>query len=163
MPYRQHWLVKQEPEAYSWDDFVRDGGTLWTGVRNHQAQIHLRAMLVGDRVLFYHSVSEKAVVGIAQVARTAFADPTAEDGNWQCVALSPIERLPVPVSLAAIRAHATLCKIGLVRQTRLSVVPLSPAEYRCIVDLSSVEKPSGPIQSRQSSILKQTPGTHPKA
>lgn len=131
-----HWLVKQEPTAYSWQDFVRDGKTAWTGVRNFQARIHLRAMKKGDRVLFYHSVAEKSVVGIAEVSRTAYPDPTAKEGDWSCVDLKPLSPLNHPVSLASIRQEPALAAIGLIRQSRLSVMPLSKPEFDAVINLS---------------------------
>lgn len=133
---KRYWMVKQEPEAYSWADFVRDGGTDWTGVRNFQARNNLRDMRQGDRVLFYHSVSEKAVVGTASVEKTAFPDPTADDEKWLSVRLVPGKPLKNPVSLAAIKADPRLAEIALVRQSRLSVIPLSAEEYRTILALA---------------------------
>ena len=133
-----HWLVKQEPTAYSWEDFVEDGGTAWTGVRNFQARIHLRAMKPGDRVLFYHSVVDKAVVGIAEVARSAYPDPTATDGDWSCVDLKPKAPLKSPVTLDQIKSAPELAGIGLVRQSRLSVMPVTKAEFQTIINLSKV-------------------------
>ncbi len=130
-----HWLVKQEPTAYSWEQFVKDGGTAWTGVRNFQARNHLRAMKRGDEVLFYHSVTGKAVVGISKVVREAYPDPTAEEGDWSCVDLKPVGALKTPVSLDVIKADAALAEIGLLRQSRLSVMPLKPAEFARIVKL----------------------------
>lgn len=127
-----HWLVKQEPTAYSWDDFVRDGRTAWTGVRNFQARNHLRAMAVGDRVLFYHSVAGKCVVGIAEVIRSAYPDPTATDGDWSCVDLRPLKPLKSPVTLEQIKADPVLRNIGLLRQSRLSVMPVTAAEFSAI-------------------------------
>lgn len=132
----KHWLVKQEPSAYSWDDFVRDGKTSWTGVRNFQARNHLRAMKPGDRVFFYHSVTEKAVVGIAEVVRPAYPDPTATEGDWSCVDLRPIQALKPPVTLENIKAEAALAGIGLLRQSRLSVMPLTKAEFQTVRNLS---------------------------
>jgi predicted RNA-binding protein with PUA-like domain len=129
---KNYWLVKQEPEAYSWDDFVRDGGTQWTGVRNFLARKHLRAMRKGDAVLFYHSVSDKAVVGIAQVTREAFPDPTAKEGDWSAVELKPLKRLKKPVSLAQIKAEPKLRDIALLRCSRLSVQSLGKAEFELI-------------------------------
>lgn len=129
------WLVKQEPEDYSWDDFTRDGGTAWTGVRSFQARNNLRAMAVGDRVLFYHSGGDKAVVGIATVKRAAYADPTAEEGDWSCVDLAPVKPLPERVPLAAVKAQPELQQIALVRQSRLSVMPLKPEEFAELVRL----------------------------
>lgn len=131
-----HWLVKQEPTAYSWDDFVRDGKTAWTGVRNFQARGHLRAMKPGDCVLFYHSVTEKSVVGLAEVLCDAYPDPTAGEGDWSCVDLKPIFPLKSPVSLARIRMEPALAGIALLRQSRLSVLPLTRAEFDSIINLS---------------------------
>jgi predicted RNA-binding protein with PUA-like domain len=130
-----HWLVKQEPTAYSWEQFVKDGGTAWTGVRNFQARNHLRAMKRGDDVLFYHSVTGKAVVGISKVVREAYPDPTVEEGDWSCVDLKPVGALKTPVTLDVIKADAALAEIGLLRQSRLSVMPLKPAEFARIVKL----------------------------
>ncbi len=132
---KKYWLVKQEPGAYSWGDFVRDGLTKWTGVRNFLARNHLRAMRRGDAVLFYHSVSEKAVVGIAQVTREAFPDPTAEEGDWSAVELKPVKRLPRPVTLQEIKAEPKLRDIALLRCSRLSVQPLGKAEFELICRL----------------------------
>lgn len=123
-----HWLVKQEPEAYSWAQFVRDQGTSWTGVRNFQARNNLRAMKKGEEVFYYHSVTGKSVVGTARVAREAYADPTAEDGKWSCVDLIPQHAFAKPVTLEEIKAEPALRDIALVRQSRLSVIPLTPAE-----------------------------------
>jgi len=131
-----HWLVKQEPSAYSWDDFSRDGKTTWTGVRNFQARNHLRAMKPGDRVFFYHSVTEKAVVGIAEVVRAAYPDPTATEGDWSCVDLRPIGALNPPVTLEKIKLEPALAGIGLLRQSRLSVMPLTKAEFQAVRNLS---------------------------
>ena len=131
-----YWLVKQEPTAYAWQDFVRDGKTAWTGVRNFQARNHLRAMKAGDRVLFYHSVVGKEVVGIAEVVRTAYPDPTAKEGDWSCVDLKPVGPLAGPVSLETIKAEPSLAEIGLLRQSRLSVMPLSAAEFRSVLKLA---------------------------
>ncbi len=129
---KNYWLVKQEPGAYSWNDFVRDGRTDWTGVRNFLAQKNLRAMRKGDAVLFYHSVSDKAVVGIARVTREAFPDPTAKEGDWSAVELEPVKALKKPVTLAQIRQEPKLRDIALVRYARLSVQPLGKAEFDLI-------------------------------
>lgn len=131
-----HWLVKQEPEAYSWADLVKDGRTAWTGVRNYQARIHLRAMKKGDAVFFYHSVSEKRVVGLANVARQAYPDPTATEGDWSAVDLVPVKPLKRPVSLDAIRKDAVLKHMALVRNSRLSVMPLTTEQSRRLLELS---------------------------
>ena len=131
----QHWLVKSEPEAYSWASFQKDGRTAWTGVRNYQARLHLNAMRPGDRVLFYESVGPKAVLGLAEVSRAAFPDETADEPGWVAVELVAKKSLPEPVTLAQIKAEPSLAKIGLVRQSRLSVVPLTAAEFKSIVEL----------------------------
>ena len=132
----QYWLVKQEPAGYSWADFTRDRGTAWTGVRNYQARIHLRAMHRGDEVLFYHSGDEKAVVGVARVKRTAYADPTADEPGWVAVDLVPVRPLARPVTLARIKAEAGLKDIALVRHSRLSVMPLPAAAFARILALA---------------------------
>ncbi len=132
----QYWLVKQEPADYAWADFVRDGGTDWTGVRNFAARLHLRGMLAGDPVLFYHSGAEKSVVGLARVARTAFPDPTADEPGWVAVRLTPVRPLPEPVTLAAIKAEPSLREIALVRQSRLSVMPLPAAAFQRLLRLA---------------------------
>ena len=131
-----HWLVKQEPTAYAWEEFVRDGKTAWTGVRNFQARNHLRAMTPGDRVLYYHSVTGKAVVGIAEVVRAAYPDATSTEGDWSCVDIAPIEALRRPVTLEEIKLEASLVDIGLLRQSRLSVMPLKKSEFDTILKLS---------------------------
>jgi len=136
----KHWLVKQEPEAYSWEQFVRDGGTAWTGVRNFQARLNLRAMAKGDAVLYYHSVSEKQIVGVARVARTAYPDPTAEEGDWCCVDLVPVRPLTRPVTLEMIKADANLRAMLLVRQTRLSVAPVTSAEFELLLKLGETPR-----------------------
>jgi predicted RNA-binding protein with PUA-like domain len=131
-----YWLVKQEPTAYSWDDFVKDGKTAWTGVRNFQARNNLRTMKAGDRVLFYHSVTDKAIIGEAEVLREAFSDPTATEGNWVAVELKPLRALRRRVSLEEIKADKKLSQFTLVRRPRLSVMPVTADEYRAIVALS---------------------------
>ena len=130
---KRFWLVKQEPSAYSWTNFVADGKTSWTGVRNYTARNNLRAMSKGDEVLFYHSVTDKAVIGTAEVSRTAYVDPTATEGDWSAVDLKPKKALAHPVTLDAIKKNPLLKKIALLRLSRLSVQPLSPTEFREIV------------------------------
>lgn len=132
----KRWLVKQEPDAYPWSQLVADGRTDWTGVRNFQARNFLREMRMGDPVLYYHSVTEKCVVGVAVVSRTAFPDPTAEEGDWSAVELRPREALPNPVPLAALRQDPKLGNLPLLRQSRLSVLPVTRAEYDAILRLS---------------------------
>ena len=133
---KNYWLVKSEPDSYSWDDFVAEGKTSWTGVRNFTARNNLRSMHVGDEVLFYHSVTDKAVVGIAKVVRAAYPDPTAKEGGWSTVDLAPIKPLRNPVTLDQIKTTPRLKKISLVRQSRLSVHGLNQAEFREIVSFS---------------------------
>ena len=131
----KHWMVKQEPTAYSWDQFAADGRAAWTGVRNFQARNNLRAMKKGDCVLFYHSVVGKEVVGIAKVAREAYPDPTADEPGWDCVDLAPVKALKNPVTLDAIKAAPALKNVPLLKQSRLSVMPLTAADYAAIVKL----------------------------
>jgi len=133
---KSFWLVKQEPTDYSWDDFVKDGGTRWTGVRNFAARNNLRRMAKGDRVLFYHSGEDKAVVGIATVTRTAYKDTTAKDEDWSAVDLAPVKPLPRAVALAEIKAKPALNNIALVRQSRLSVMPLTAKAFDTIVKMA---------------------------
>lgn len=130
----QYWLVKQEPTAYSWDDFVNDGKTDWTGVRNFKARNSLKEMKKGDRVYFYHSVVGKEVVGIAEVSKEAFPDPT--DTAWQAVELKPINALKKSVTLEQIRGNAALANIYLIRQPRFSVMPLTRDEFEEILSMS---------------------------
>jgi predicted RNA-binding protein with PUA-like domain len=134
---KNYWLVKQEPSSYSWSDFEKDGGTSWTGVRNYTARNNLRKMQRGDEVLFYHSVEDKAVVGIAKVTRTAYRDRTASEGDWSTVDLAPIRSLSRPVALGEIKQAPRLKNIRLVRQSRLSVMPLTKAEFEAIVKMGS--------------------------
>ena len=131
-----HWLVKQEPGAYSWDRFVKDGGTAWTGVRNFQARNNLRSMRKGDRVLFYHSVTGKEIVGVAAVTRSAYPDPTAKKGDWVCVDLKPVKPLAAPVTLDDIKNTPDLEDIPLLTHTRLSVVPLTEEQYDVILSMA---------------------------
>ena len=126
MPAR-HWLIKSEPAAYSWDDLVREGETLWDGIRNHRAANNLRAMKKGDRAFFYHSVTGKEIVGIAEISEAGLADP--KDGAWAAVRIKPVRALQRPVTLAEVKADATLAEIELVRLSRLSVAEIRPAEW----------------------------------
>ena len=123
------WLVKSEPDAFSWDRQVANGVEPWTGVRNHAARGHLAAMRRGERAFFYHSNVGKAVVGVVQVVREAYPDPTAERGTWGCVDLRTVGPMPRPVTLAAIKAEPALASLALVRQSRLSVSPVGEAEW----------------------------------
>lgn len=133
----QYWLVKSEPESYAWSDLVRDGSTSWTGVRNFAARNNLKAMRPGDRVLFYESVTTKAVVGIAEVAKPAYPDPTADEPGWVAVELKAAEPLAKPVTLEQVKAESTLADTALIRRGRLSVQPLTAAEYKKILALGS--------------------------
>lgn len=133
----KYWMVKQEPETYSWDDFVSDGRTDWSGVRNYQARNNLRQMKVGDKVLFYHSGKEKAVVGLAEVVKSAYPDPTANDSQWVAVDLKPTKALETPVPLAAIRYDKRLSQLPLIRQSQLSVMSLDKDEFDVIVGMGN--------------------------
>jgi predicted RNA-binding protein with PUA-like domain len=133
---KNYWLVKSEPNAYSWSDLVKEKKTSWTGVRNFTARNNLRSMRIGDEVLFYHSVTDKAVVGVAKVVRASYPDPTAKEGDWSAVDLAPIKPLRDPVALDQIKARRRLRDISLVRQSRLSVHRLSAEEYREILALA---------------------------
>lgn len=131
----KYWLVKSEPDAFSWDQQVANGVEPWTGVRNHTAKLNLKAMAVGDHAFFYHSNQGKEIVGIVEVVRAAYPDPTAESGDWVSVDMRAVGPMPVPVTLAAIKADAKLADLALVRQSRLSVSPVSPAHWRHICRL----------------------------
>ena len=131
----KYWLAKSEPKKYGWDDFVSEGRDYWDGVRNYQARNNLSAMKIGDRVLFYHSVTGKEVVGIAEVVREAYQDPTTDDERWVAVDMVPVKKLTRPVTLAEIKAEPALAEVALVKQSRLSVVPLLASEYRKILSL----------------------------
>lgn len=130
---RATWLVKTEPSTYSWNDLVRERGTRWDGVRNALARNHLAAMRKGDLVLVYHSGDDKAVVGIAKVTRAAYPDPSTDDPRWLAVDLAPVQPLAERVSLAVIKRDAKLAGIDLVRQSRLSVMPLDANAYERIL------------------------------
>ena len=132
------WLVKSEPVAYAWENFVKDGTTAWTGVRNFAARLHLRAMKKGDTVFFYHSNEGKEVVGIAQVLKEAYADATASEGDWSCVDLKAGKPLATPVTLAQIKADAVLKEMPLVKQSRLSVCPVTAAQANRLMHLGGI-------------------------
>jgi predicted RNA-binding protein with PUA-like domain len=132
-----HFLVKSEPHAYSWEQFLKDKKTFWDGVRNYQARNNLKEMKVGDLVLFYHSNVGKEVVGVARVIKEYYQDPTTDDGRWVAVDLEPVETLKKPVTLAQVKADEYLQDISLVRQGRLSVMPLKAEEFDRILELSS--------------------------
>lgn len=126
------WMVKQEPSDYSWEALVEEGKTAWTGIRNYQARNYLREMQAGDPVLFYHSGLEKRVVGLAKVARTAYPDPTADEGPWVAVDLKPWKALPSPISLEQMKKNPRLSGLMLLRQPRLSVLPLTAEQYQIL-------------------------------
>jgi predicted RNA-binding protein with PUA-like domain len=132
-----HWLVKSEPVKYSWDKFEKEGKTFWDGVRNYQARNNLREMKKGDLVLFYHSNEGMEVVGVAKVEKTAYQDPTTEDERWLAVDLVPFEKLKKPVTLESIKKEEMLKDIALIRQSRLSVMPLSQAEFDKILAMGN--------------------------
>jgi predicted RNA-binding protein with PUA-like domain len=131
-----HWLMKSEPESYGWEDLVRDGGTEWDGVRNNAARLHLKAMKKGDEAFFYHSMSDKAVVGIMRVTREAQPDPKAPD--WVSVRVEPVRPLR-PVTLAEIKGEPKLAKMELIRQSRLSVAPVRDDEWKTILNMAGAK------------------------
>jgi predicted RNA-binding protein with PUA-like domain len=133
---KNFWLVKQEPEAYSWSDFLKDGSASWTGVRNFQARNNLRAMKKGDSVFFYHSVSEKQIVGIAKVAREYYPDKTADEGDWSAVDLTPVKPVKRPITLAEMKEDPVLREMPLIKNSRLSVVPVTHEQADRILELS---------------------------
>ncbi len=128
------WLMKSEPESYGWKDLIRDKGTEWDGVRNNAARLHLKAMKAGDEAFFYHSMSDKAVVGIMRITREAQPDP--KDNDWVSVRVEPVEPLQRPVTLAEIKAEPRLAKMELIRQSRLSVAPVRDEEWKVILELA---------------------------
>jgi predicted RNA-binding protein with PUA-like domain len=134
-----HFLIKSEPYKYAFDALVRDKKTRWDGVRNFEARNNLRAMAVGDLLLYYHSNEGKAVVGIAKVVRTAYPDPTADEGDWSAVDVAPVKPLKVPVTLEAIKADAKLADMRLLRRSRLSVVPVTPVEFKRVLELGETK------------------------
>ncbi len=132
-----YWLLKSDPDTYSWADLVRDHTTCWNGVRNFQARNFLRAMAVGDRALFYHSQTDKAVMGEVEISATAYPDSSAKQGDWSCVDIRAIEDWSVPVSLAAIRMEPGLKELPLIKQGRLSVMPVTVSQWRLIQRMRS--------------------------
>ena len=134
-----YWLAKSEPEAYSWEQLVKEGRTAWTGVRNFAARNNLRAMKKNDLVFFYHSGEEKSAVGLARVEKEFYADPTAEEGDWSCVDLAPVKGLKKPVTLAQIKGDKILREMVLVRQSRLSVSPLTKEQFERMMELAEAK------------------------
>ena len=137
----QHWLVKSEPDAFSWDQQVANGTEPWTGVRNALAAIHLRAMRIGDRAFFYHSNIGKQIVGVVEVAREAYPDPSDESGRWVCVDMRAVGPMPDPVTLATIKATPDLAELALVRQSRLSVMPVGEAHWAMLCRMGGWKDP----------------------
>ncbi|HXS67578.1 MAG TPA: EVE domain-containing protein [Candidatus Polarisedimenticolia bacterium] len=131
-----YWLVKQEPDSYSWDNFVKDGKTAWTGVRNFAARLNLRAMKKGDSVFYYHSNVGKDIVGLARVVKEAYPDPTATEGDWSCVDIAPVKPLKKSVPLDVLKADKVLKEMKLVKQSRLSVSPVTKEQFDRIMELS---------------------------
>ncbi len=142
----KYWLVKTEPETYSWSQLVREGRGCWDGVRNFEARNHLRAMSVGDRVLVYHSGAERAVVGVAEVVTAAFPDPTAQQGDWSAVELEARAALKRPVTLATLRHLPEMAELPLLRRARLSVMPLQAEHYRALLQLAGGSVAAGVAQ-----------------
>jgi len=134
-----HWIVKQEPESYSWADFVAEGRTAWTGVRNYQARNNLRAMKKGDLLFYYHSGDEKRIVGVAKVVKENYPDPTADEPAWIAVDIAPLKPIQRPVTLAEIKADTSVKDIPLVRNSRLSVSPLTAEQFQRLMELGQTK------------------------
>ena len=131
------WLMKTEPETFGWDDLVKQGSSMWDGVRNYQARNNIRKMKIGDIVLFYHSVSNPSIVGIAEVSKEHYPDPTAKEGDWSVVDLKPLRKLKRAISLQEIKQHPELQDMVLVRNSRLSVQPVSSEEYDILLNMET--------------------------
>lgn len=138
----QYWLLKSEPDVYGWAQLVADGETVWDGVRNFAARKNLRSMAVGDQAFFYHSNIGREIVGICRISRAAYADPTDSSGKWAAVSVQPVRVLQRPITLAEMKADADLREFQLVRQSRLSVVPVRAAEWRHILSLEAGTSPA---------------------
>ncbi|MFT9399167.1 EVE domain-containing protein [Acetobacter sp.] len=137
-----YWLVKSEPDAFSWDEQVANGVEPWTGVRNHQAKKNLASMKVGDKAFFYHSNVQRAIVGVVEIVREAYPDPTAESGQWVCVDVKTVEAVPLPVTLATIKQTPELEDMALIRQSRLSVCPVSAEHWRILSQMGGLKTPA---------------------
>ena len=133
---KRYWLMKSEPEAYGFDRLVKEGRTLWDGVRNYRARNNLRAMQVGDEAFFYHSVSDKEIVGIVRISKAGLADPGDDSGTWAAVEIEPVRKFDNPVSLAAIKAEPALAEIELIKLSRLSVAEIRPDEWNKILSMA---------------------------
>ena len=136
---KSFWIIKQEPSQYNWKQFEKDRETYWDGVRNYQARNNLKKMKIGDNLLFYHSVIGKEIVGIAEVTREAYPDPTTDDERWVVVDLKPIKPFKVPVTLEEIKAHKELSEIALIKQARLSVMPITKKEFQILLNLGKTK------------------------
>ena len=136
---KSFWIIKQEPSQYSWKQFEKDKETYWDGVRNYQARNNLKNMKKGDNLLFYHSVVGKEIVGIAEVTRESYPDPTTDDERWVVVDLKPIKPFKVPVTLEEIKAHKELSEIALIKQARLSVMPITKKEFQILLKLGKTK------------------------
>lgn len=134
-----YWLVKSEPDTWSWDQHVKKGVDAWTGVRNHQAKAHLKAMKKGDRAFFYHSGDGKEIVGVSEVVKEAYADPTDKTGAFVCVDLKAVEPVKIPAALAAIKADKALADMVLVKNSRLSVQPVTASEWKLIRNMAGLK------------------------
>jgi predicted RNA-binding protein with PUA-like domain len=136
----RHWLVKSEPSAYAWEDLEKEGKTAWTGVRNFQARNNLRSMKKGDFVLFYQSVTDPSVRGVTKVVKEAYSDNTSDEGDWSCVDLEKVKPLSSPVTLTSIKTDPNLAEIALIKQSRLSVMPLTKPEYDRILMMGGIPR-----------------------
>ena len=136
---KSFWIIKQEPSQYNWKQFEKDRETYWDGVRNYQARNNLKNMKKGDNLLFYHSVVGKEIVGIAEVTREAYPDPTTDDERWVVVDLKPIKPFKVPVTLEEIKTHKELSEIALIKQARLSVMPITKKEFQILLKLGKTK------------------------
>ena len=134
-----YWLFKSEPEGYSWDDLVTEGRDYWDGVRNHQAANNMKAMATGDRAFFYHSVKQREIVGVVEVVREYYPDHTDASGRFGMVDIAPLAPLAKPVSLAEIKGHPRLTELALVRQSRLSVMPVSAAHWKILCAMGGID------------------------
>jgi predicted RNA-binding protein with PUA-like domain len=154
---RAYWLIKSEPFKYAWDQLVADGKTYWDGVRNYEARNNLASMKKGDLALYYHSNEGKEVVGIAEIVGEAYPDPTADDPQWVVVDVAPVVPFTEPVSLATIKADPALADIALVRRSRLSVVPITAAEFRHVAKLGRTKVPAqGGGAARRKTAAKKS-------
>lgn len=133
---KRYWLIKSEPASYGWDRLVKDGGTLWDGVRNHRAKMNLQAMRAGEQAFFYHSVTGKEIVGVVEITRAGLTDPNDETGTWAAVEIRPVRKLERPVTLAEIKADPALKEIELIKQSRLSVAEIRPDEWNKILSIA---------------------------